>query len=221
VSRSGSSRNAILHQGGRLFCGYLRESEVEEHRLGGTLKVCGRTRSHVTHGHATTMNDTLRFAEVYRRLADDELARVALSNHLVPEAQEAVKAELQRRGLNDLSEYKHTLEEAAGTTSLGAELAFQGGLKRPTGDGVFVFAAWVLALSVPLIFLSAPPPGFAVEIRVCLAGTALIAVSCYRGLKARREGSHRGFVLKFVLPLILLGLSTTVVIIGRLLGLSL
>ena len=159
-----------------------------------------------------------RFAEVYSRLADDELARVALADHLVPEAKEALDAELQKRGLNDLSEYKHT--EGAGTNSLARELEIQSRLRRPTGDRVFVFAAWILALSVPLIFLSATPPGFAIEIRVCLAGTALIAVSCYRGLKARREGSRRGFVLKFVLPLILLGVSTTVVLIGKLLGLT-
>jgi hypothetical protein len=55
----------------------------------------------------------LRFREYYGHLADDELARIALTDELVPEAQQALKEELQKRGLTDLSEYKRALEQAA------------------------------------------------------------------------------------------------------------
>jgi len=55
------------------------------------------------------MFDKWQFGEYYGRLADDELARIALSNHLVPDAQEAIAVELQKRGLTDLSEYKKGL----------------------------------------------------------------------------------------------------------------
>lgn len=64
------------------------------------------------------MQDRLQFAETYSRLADDELARLALSNQLVPEAQEALTLELQKRGLTNLHEYKHALEEAAAKRSM-------------------------------------------------------------------------------------------------------
>ena len=167
------------------------------------------------------MHDSLRFAEVYSRLADDELARVALSGHLVPEAQEAPTVELEKRGLTDLSQYKHTLQEAARTSSLGSNLQFQGGLKQVSSDRMIVLAAWVLAASIPLLFLSGEPPSSAILIRLCLVGALFIGISCYRGLRARRDGSRKGFVLKFLLPLILLGASTAVVLVGKLLGLSL
>lgn len=168
-----------------------------------------------------TMHDRPRFAEVYSRLADDELAHVALSGHLVPEAQEALTVELQKRGLVDLSQYKHTLEQAAGPSSLESDLEFQGGLKQASSDRMFVFAAWVLAASVPLVFLLAERPNSAVLIRLYLVGALFIAVSCYRGVRALRDGSRKGFVLKFLLPLILAGSSTALGFVGKLFGLSL
>lgn len=132
------------------------------------------------------MQDRLRFAEVYRRLADDELARVALSGHLVPEAQEALAVELEKRGLTNLSQYKHTPEQVAGTSSLERHLQFQGGVKQVSSDRIFVLAAWVLAVSIPLVFLSDEPPSSTILIRLCLVGAVFIAISCYRGLRARR-----------------------------------
>jgi len=166
------------------------------------------------------MYDRQQFAEVYSRLADDELARVARSNHLVPEAQEALTVEIQKRGLN-LSEYDRALEEATAVPVLERELAFQARFVRPSGDRVIVLAACVLAASVPLIFLSAAPPSPAILIKLCIATAVVIAISCFRGLKARRDGSPKGFLLKFALPLILLGMSTVVVISCKLLGFSL
>jgi hypothetical protein len=165
------------------------------------------------------MNDRLQFGEVYSRLANDDLARIALANHLVPEAQEALTVELQRRGLVDLSRYKGAQKETA-AGFLVREPAVQAGLERASGDRIFVFAAWVLAVSVPLVFLFAAPPTSA-GLMLCPIAAVFIAISCYRGLKARRDGSRKGFVLKFVLPLILLCMSTTVVLSSKLLGLSL
>jgi hypothetical protein len=46
-------------------------------------------------------------------LADDELARIALTDELVPEAQEKLEEGLQTRGLTDLWEYKRALDRAA------------------------------------------------------------------------------------------------------------
>ncbi|HEV2471408.1 MAG TPA: hypothetical protein VGS41_02005, partial [Chthonomonadales bacterium] len=98
-------------------------------------------------------------------MADDELARVALSGHLVPEAQEALTVELEKRGLTDLSQYKRTLEDAARTSSLGSDLQFRGGLKQASSDRIIVLAAWVLAVSIPPIFLSVEPPSSAILIK--------------------------------------------------------
>jgi hypothetical protein len=167
------------------------------------------------------MNDRLKFAEVYSGLADDELARLALSDHLVPEAQEALTVELEKRRIADLSEYKHRLEEAAVASCLRRELELQARPKSPSRDGVLVFAAWALAILLPLQFFLAAPPRSPAFVRLCLVGGVYIAFSCYRGLKARRDGSRKGFVLKFVLPLTFLGISTVFVFVSKLLGLSL
>lgn len=167
------------------------------------------------------MQDSLRFAEVYSRLADDELARVALSGHLVPEAQEALTVELEKRGLTDLSQYKRAPDQAAGISALARGLQFQAGAKQKSSDRIFVLGAWVLAVSIPLVFLSDEPPSSAILIRLCVVGGLFIAVSCYRGLRARSDGSRKGFVLKFLLPLILLGASSASVLVGKLLGFSL
>jgi hypothetical protein len=59
------------------------------------------------------MFQELQFREYYGHLADDELARIALTDELVPEARQALKEELQKRGLTDLSEYKTAVDQAA------------------------------------------------------------------------------------------------------------
>jgi hypothetical protein len=59
------------------------------------------------------MFQELRFREYYGHLADDELARIALrTDELIPEALQALKEELQKRGLADLSECKRVLDQA-------------------------------------------------------------------------------------------------------------
>lgn len=190
---------------------YRWRQTARANRRNGELGGCTR--------RTIIMNDKLKFAEVYRGLADDELARLALSNQLVPEAQEALTVELEKRRITDLSEYKHTLEEAAGTSSLRRELELEARLKSPSRDGVLVFAAWVLAILLPLQFLSVTPPRSPALIWLCLVGGVYIAFSCYRGLKAWRDGSRKGFVLKFVFPLTFLGISTVFLFVSKLLGL--
>jgi hypothetical protein len=59
------------------------------------------------------MFQELKFREYYCHLADDELARIALTDDLVPEARHALSEELQKRGLTDLSDYKKALDQAA------------------------------------------------------------------------------------------------------------
>ena len=161
--------------------------------------------------------DRQQFADFYSRVADDELARIALSNHLIPEAQEALTVELQKRGLTDLSEYKHALEEAAAASSPRSQLEFQARIYRAFVEWMFASMAWVLAVSLPPLIWFAAPHG-SDALKLCLIEALFIAVSCYLGVKARREGSRKGFVLKFMLPLILLGMSTLAVLTSRLLG---
>jgi hypothetical protein len=159
------------------------------------------------------MYDRQRFADLYGRLADDELARIALSNNLVPEAQEALTVELQKRGLNDLSEYKRLLEDAA-TSSFPESPS----IDKTRENWIFVFAAWVLAGYLPpAVWLT--PLDASMARRLWFVAALYILGSCYLGFKARREGSRKGFVLKFMLPLLILGVSTLVVWGGKLLGL--
>ena len=46
------------------------------------------------------------FKQHYSNLHNDELIELALSRQLVPEAQQALKEELKKRGINDLSSHK-------------------------------------------------------------------------------------------------------------------
>ena len=157
------------------------------------------------------MYDRLQFAELYSRLADDELARIALENHLVPEAHEALAVELQKRGLNDLSEYKRNFEEAATASSVETGRA---PIERSRDEWLFAFAACLMAVLLPLQFEYAGLPHLnRVELVI---GGLVIALSCFLGLRARRKGSDKGFLLKFVLPLVLLGVSTLAALASRL-----
>lgn len=153
-----------------------------------------------------------QFLEYYSRLADDELARIALQDQLVPEAQDAITDELQKRGLSDLSEYKRALDESAAASSVENELQIQVRMKRQVSEWVFVFLAWASAIASPFILVAGPDGSEALK----FSGMAAlpIAFSCYLGIKARRQGSRQGYVLKFMLPLILLGISTLVVLSG-------
>jgi len=56
---------------------------------------------------------SLQFREHYRTLTDDELVHFAIDRDLIPAAREAITAELEARGLRDLSSFKKRFEEDA------------------------------------------------------------------------------------------------------------
>ena len=136
----------------------------------------------------------------------------------MPEAQEVLTDELQKRGLTDLREYKRALDEAAEASSLGRELEIQAQMKLEFAEWMLVFMAWVLAIALPFIWIASPNRSDALKISVI--GTLFIAFSCYLGLRALRRGSYKGYVLKLMLPLILLGISTTVVLSSIVFGMA-
>lgn len=162
----------------------------------------------------SAMNDKPQFAARYSRLADDELARIALSDFLLPEAHEALRNELLKRGLTDLSEYKKALEEAKAASSIENQLEYQIQMRQVITEWMLVFVAWVFAVAAPFIWLETPSGSEA--LKVSAVGASFIAFSCYRGLKARRKGSRKGFWLKCALPLILLGISSGIVLVDTL-----
>ena len=139
---------------------------------------------------------------------DDELARVALEGNLVPEAREALTIELHKRGLTDLSEYENNLAQAAAVSSFENQLAIQAQMKRQLLSWLLTFFAWVMALFVPFAWLISPNRTDNFE--VSLMGGAFVAFSCYLGIRSRAAGSQWGYRLRFLLPLILLGVSTVV-----------
>jgi len=163
------------------------------------------------------MNDKPQFAARYSRLADDELARIALSDELLPEAHEALSNELEKRGLTDLSEYKKALEEADAASTVDRQPEYQMQMRQVLTEWILVFMAWAFAIAAPFIWLAAPNGSDA--LKVSALGASFIAFSCYLGIKARRKGSSTGFWLKCALPLVFLGTSTLVVLVGTLLRL--
>jgi hypothetical protein len=80
------------------------------------------------------------FRERYSRMADDELARIALESELVPEAQKTLKEELQKRGLSDLSKYEAALKQAAEERSLGRQMELQVRMERQIAE--WMFTSW-------------------------------------------------------------------------------
>jgi hypothetical protein len=165
------------------------------------------------------MYETPQFAELYRRLPDDELARIALANHLLPEAERALTGELQRRGLTDLSEYKKALEESAAASSPERQMELLTQMKQAYVEWLFAVVASALAVMLPVVwFLDQNVPA-GIKLKVSALGAVLVGLSCYFGIKARRRGSRVGLWFKCVIPIILLAISTFVVLGSRLLNL--
>jgi hypothetical protein len=96
---------------------------------------------------ASSMFQELQFREHYSRLADDELARIALENELVPEAQRALSEELQKRRLTDLSKYKAALEQAADERSLGRQMEIQTRMEQQFVEWMFTLMGWIFGHS--------------------------------------------------------------------------
>jgi hypothetical protein len=67
------------------------------------------------------------FQQHYAQLHDDELVAIALNRELMPEASEALKTELARRGITDLSaqQAERQQERSAEVAHLGAKVARQ------------------------------------------------------------------------------------------------
>ena len=152
-----------------------------------------------------------QFREHYRHLSDEELAHIALESELVPEAQQALAEELRARGLTDLSEYKNALDLAA--ISRSQEPAR---IKLQMANFLVGCMAIVLATIAPLlllILLMGPKQTGALEAMIAAFVAAFVALSCYNGLKARRQGSKWAYRFMHVLPLTLLGLSTVAAVV--------
>ena len=164
-------------------------------------------------GVAADMFQELQFREHYSRLADDELARIALENELVPEAQTALSEELLKRGLTDLSKYKAALAQAAEERSLGRQMEIQARMQSQFAEWGFTLIGWLFAALGPFIWVAAP--NAADVLKTVVALTAFIGFSCYLGIRARRRGSRAGYILKFVFPLILLAISTIMVVVAN------
>jgi hypothetical protein len=156
----------------------------------------------------TAIPDSSKFSEYYRGLADEELARIALEDHLLPEAYEALKVELHQRGLTDLGEYKRTSDQSTAAFHAWREPDTS---TRAKEGWTMAVAAWVLAITLPFI---AEIERQSTPITVLLTvGAIYLGLSCYLGIKDRRQGSKRGFILKFVLPLVLLSASVVSVVL--------
>ncbi|HEV2444239.1 MAG TPA: hypothetical protein VGT07_17065 [Steroidobacteraceae bacterium] len=104
---------------------------------------------------STETNDTderLRFRERYRTMANDDLARLALYEDLMPAAREAITEELETRGLRDLSSFRKQFEEDAILARAEGLSAFTPVSLRPPAQkdrnqqllGLTIFAVWGL-----------------------------------------------------------------------------
>lgn len=183
-------------------------------RWRGPCHPSGLTKSWLTNVQhtpsASSMYGKPQFAELSRRLADDELARIALTDQLVPAAQEALAEDLKTRRVTDLTEYRTALEIAAEASSPAGEAEIQARMHRALAESGLAVAAWGMAAVLPYVWFARP--NGTVELEVSAIGTVLVALSCYFGLRAHRRGSRVGFLLKFALPLVILGISTAILL---------
>lgn len=96
--------------------------------------------------------ERLRFRERYRSMSDDDLARLALYEDLIPVAREAITEELEARGLHDLSAFKSRITEEAILAKADGLLAFVPVNARPPVEKdrntqllfLTIFAMWAL-----------------------------------------------------------------------------
>jgi hypothetical protein len=99
-------------------------------------------------------------------------------------------------------------------------------MQRQISEWILAFAAWCSAIGVPLVigmcwkalthndWKALTHNGNAPGLLYALFGvTAPVALSCYFGIRAHRQGSRIGYFLKFIVPLTLLGISTLAVLV--------
>jgi hypothetical protein len=166
------------------------------------------------------MPDRQQLQEYYRGLPDDDLARIALTAELTPEARDVIGTELQGRGLKDLSVFKRQMEEDAVLTNPARynEVSWEMERKWKLSIGIagLVMGAWVSAATLPMDILSMDQSqsiGTKLEI-VGILG-AVMALSIYLGFRARRQGRRLAFYLRAVVTLVLLCTSTVIVLASR------
>jgi hypothetical protein len=159
-----------------------------------------------------TMPDKQQFREYYAGLPDDQFQMVALRPDLVPEAREAVTEELQARGLTkaDLKAFRRQMkrDRVLAKRSEGVAQQQWWDLKEKMYVGFLVLFAWMSAMILPMAIRE---PARQWE-SIFIPGGFVVG-SCLLGLWARKKGRHVAFVLRFVVPLVLLAISTLVVVV--------
>jgi len=102
------------------------------------------------------------------------------------------------------------LDEAAVAMAPETQLQIQAEMEYRFREWTFVLLVWTLALLLPFIALAALHDPSALKFSAL--AVLFIAVSCYLGIRARRTGSHKGYVLRLVVPLTLIGFSALIVL---------
>lgn len=165
------------------------------------------------------MPDTQQLQEYYRGLSDDDLARIALTAELTPEAREIIAQELKGRGLTDLSGFKRQMEEDAVVTNAARYNEVSWEMERRWKLSIImagvVICAWIGAALLPNILSAngSESPVSKLQIAGVLGG--IIALSVYLGFRARHQGRQLAFYLRAVVPLVLLCTSTAVALLSR------
>jgi hypothetical protein len=140
---------------------------------------------------------------------DDDLARLALTAELTPEARQVMALELQLRGLKDLSAFRQRIQEDADLTNPDryAQVTSQIGqrMDRAMAGTALMLGAWILAVGLPVrLWNSDPSEPLGPTLLFTGLGIAIVALSIYRGLRARQEQRWAIFYLNAVVPLVLL-----------------
>lgn len=153
------------------------------------------------------LSEQQRFRDYYRSLDDHDLARLALTEDLVPEARAAVNEELAVRGLSDLSQFKQRMrEDAAWVRQSQADAPLvQRRQQELLNECVLVPCAWVLASLGPFMALW---PGRPSDRWALAALAAPLGLSIWLGLRARRAGRRLVYHLEVTVPLALLVISS-------------
>jgi hypothetical protein len=150
-----------------------------------------------------------RFRDTYAGLPDDQLKMVALRSDLQPDAEAALKEELEARNLTaaDLKTFRREMKRnraaARHAESTVHERARHFELRMALG--FLVLMAWVCAWFMPFTVVSGQSRDL---FELCAITAAFIGVSGFLGLRARRKGRKLGFYLMAVVPLVILVVST-------------
>jgi hypothetical protein len=161
-------------------------------------------------------SDQQRFRETYAGLPDDQLKVVALRSDLQPEAEAALKDELEARRVTpaDLKAFRRELKTNRAIARYAESVAYveRSRLEARFFLGSVVLIAWAAAVFAPALVTSADELDL---LELCML-FGPIAVSGYLGIRARRKGRKLGFYLMTVVPIALLVLSTLAAVLTTL-----